>query len=112
MGFSGAFPSENSSGKRIRKGGISKAGKADDYAVPTREYQLDQWSQLPASAAVDPVLERKKDQRTLTGHYISFPVCRSFVPKQQNTLEPKAITALGPSWAAKIRSSNEEDVDA
>jgi transposase len=28
MGYSGAFPSENSSGKRIRKGGITKAGNA------------------------------------------------------------------------------------
>jgi hypothetical protein len=31
-----------------------------DYAVPTREYQLDQSSPLPASAAADPVLVRKK----------------------------------------------------
>jgi len=28
-----------------------------DYAVSTREYQLDQSSPLPASAAADPVLE-------------------------------------------------------
>src|SRR6516225_1224905 len=28
MGYSGAFPSENSSGERIRKGGMSKAGNA------------------------------------------------------------------------------------
>jgi hypothetical protein len=31
-----------------------------DYAVPTREYQLDQSSPKPASAAADPVLVRKK----------------------------------------------------
>src|SRR5215472_9103538 len=31
-----------------------------DYAVPTREYQLDQSSPLPATAAADPVLDRKK----------------------------------------------------
>ena len=31
-----------------------------DYAVPTREYQLDQSSLIPASAAADPVLERKR----------------------------------------------------
>ena len=31
-----------------------------DYAVSTREYQLDQSSPLPASAAADPVLVRKK----------------------------------------------------
>jgi len=42
-----------------------------DYAVPTREYQLDQSSPLPASAAADPALVRKNNQRTLTGHYIS-----------------------------------------
>jgi transposase len=28
MGYSGSFPSEDSSGKRIRKGGITKAGNA------------------------------------------------------------------------------------
>jgi hypothetical protein len=31
-----------------------------DYAVSTREYQLDQSSPLPASAAADPLLVRKK----------------------------------------------------
>jgi hypothetical protein len=31
-----------------------------DNAVSTREYQLDQSSPLPASAAADPVLVRKK----------------------------------------------------
>jgi hypothetical protein len=31
-----------------------------DYAVPTREYQLDQSSPLPAAAAADPVLYRKR----------------------------------------------------
>jgi len=45
-----------------------------DYAVPTREYQLDQSSPLPASAAADPALVRKNNQRTLTGHYISTSV--------------------------------------
>ena len=29
-----------------------------DYAVPTREYQLDQSSPLPATAAADSVLEK------------------------------------------------------
>src|ERR1700757_182117 len=31
-----------------------------DYAVPTREYQLDQSSPISASAAADPVLDRKR----------------------------------------------------
>jgi hypothetical protein len=31
-----------------------------DYAVPTREYQLDQSSPLPATAAADSVLEKQK----------------------------------------------------
>src|SRR3569833_2565518 len=31
-----------------------------DYAVPPREYQLDQSSPLPATAAADPVLEPKR----------------------------------------------------
>ena len=31
-----------------------------DYAVSTREYQLDQSSPFPATAAADPVLDRKK----------------------------------------------------
>src|ERR1700727_997184 len=33
-----------------------------DHAVPTREYQLDQSSPLPATAAADPVLERQKQK--------------------------------------------------
>ena len=48
-----------------------------DYAVPTREYQLDQSSPLPASAAADPVLEKTNakttpnDSKMLTGsHHI------------------------------------------
>jgi hypothetical protein len=48
-----------------------------DHAVPTREYQLDQSSPLPATAAADPVLEVRKtkaptDLRLLTGsHHIT-----------------------------------------
>jgi hypothetical protein len=34
-----------------------------DYAVPTREYQLDQSSNIPATAAADPVLERQKQRQ-------------------------------------------------
>src|SRR3984957_6549079 len=33
-----------------------------DYAVPTREYQLDQSSPLPATAAADSVLEVQKQK--------------------------------------------------
>src|ERR1700730_7582716 len=48
-----------------------------DHAVPTREYQLDQSSPLPATTAADPVLEvqrQKQPQRLqiLTGHTISM----------------------------------------
>src|SRR5579863_5585127 len=51
-----------------------------DHAVPTREYQRDQSSPLPATAAADPVLEvqrQKQPQRLqiLTGHTISLPYC-------------------------------------
>ena len=35
-----------------------------DYAVPTREYQLDQSSPIPATAAADPVLEVQKQKTT------------------------------------------------
>jgi hypothetical protein len=35
-----------------------------DYAVPTREYQLDQSSPLPATAAADPVLEKTNTKTT------------------------------------------------
>ena len=35
-----------------------------DYAVSTREYQLDQSSPLPASAAADPVLEGEQQKQT------------------------------------------------
>jgi len=48
-----------------------------DYAVPTREYQLDQSSPLPATAAADSVLEGQRqkkpgDSQILTGHTISM----------------------------------------
>jgi hypothetical protein len=36
-----------------------------DYAVSTREYQLDQSSPLPASAAADPVLEKQQQKQNL-----------------------------------------------
>jgi hypothetical protein len=35
-----------------------------DYAVSTREYQLDQSSPLPATAAADPVLETQQQKQT------------------------------------------------
>jgi hypothetical protein len=35
-----------------------------DYAVSTREYQLDQSSPLPASAAAAPVLEGEQQRQT------------------------------------------------
>jgi hypothetical protein len=35
-----------------------------DYAVSTREYQLDQSSPLPASAAADRVFERQQQKQT------------------------------------------------
>jgi hypothetical protein len=54
-----------------------------DYAVPTREYQLDQSSPLPASAAADPVLDPKNDRRTLTGHYISTSGLPVTCPERQ-----------------------------
>src|SRR5580700_9885976 len=41
-----------------------------DCAVPTREYQLDQSSPLPATAAADPVLE-KANAKTKTTPTIS-----------------------------------------
>ena len=46
-----------------------------DYAVSTREYQTDQSSTLHASTAAALSSFEKNDQRTLTGHYISFPSC-------------------------------------
>ena len=56
-----------------------------DYAVPTREYQLDQSSPLPATAAADPVLEvqRQKQPQRFAGidrsHHINFPAETSLV---------------------------------
>jgi hypothetical protein len=37
-----------------------------DYAVPTREYQLDQSSPIPATAAAESVLEKTKTKNTPT----------------------------------------------
>jgi len=48
-----------------------------DYAVPTREYQLDQSSPIPATAAAESVLEKTNTKTTPTirrcwqGHTIS-----------------------------------------
>jgi hypothetical protein len=53
-----------------------------DYAVPTREYQLDQSSPLPATAAADLVLEvqrQKQPQRFADidrSHHINFRIDR------------------------------------
>jgi hypothetical protein len=38
-----------------------------DYAVPIREYQLDQSSPIPATAAADPVLEKTKSKTPQLG---------------------------------------------
>src|SRR5664279_1476082 len=65
---------------RIRVSSQRQLPTDHDYAVPTREYQLDQSSPLPATAAADPVLEiqqqrQKQPQRMqmLTGsHHINF----------------------------------------
>ena len=63
---------------RTRDGSQRQLPTDHDYAVPTREYQLDQSSPLTATAAAAPVLDQKKtDQRTLTGHYISIDVLPS-----------------------------------
>jgi hypothetical protein len=58
-----------------------------DYAVPTREYQLDQSSPLPATAAADPVLDRKKRRAHLDRSlHINVriadnpPSCRLLIP--------------------------------
>ena len=65
-----------------------------DYAVPTREYQLDQSSPLPATAAADPVLEKQKqkhncDSKMLTGsHHISFRG-ESFAKKDHRYPDPR-----------------------
>jgi transposase len=45
MGYSGAFPTDH------------------DYAVPTREYQLDQSSPLPATTAADLILEVQRQKQ-------------------------------------------------
>jgi hypothetical protein len=43
---------------RIRVSSQRQLPTDHDYAVPTREYQLDQSSPLPATAAADSVLEK------------------------------------------------------
>jgi len=63
--------------RNIRDCPSRPSGEAAKFRMPTvstREYQLDQSSPLPATAAADPVLDGKKDQRTLTGHYKSMSV--------------------------------------
>jgi hypothetical protein len=66
-----------------------------DHAVPTREYQLDQSSPLPATAAADPVPEVQKqkppaDLQLLTGsHHISLINRRHYLQRLLLTLSPK-----------------------
>ena len=57
-----------------------------DYAVSTREYQLDQSSPLPATAAADPVLEvqrQKQPQRFADidrSHHINVRIVHPYSP--------------------------------
>ena len=51
---------------RIRVSSQRQLPTDHEYAVPTREYQLDQSSPIPATAAADPALEKTKTKTTLT----------------------------------------------
>jgi hypothetical protein len=54
-----------------------------DYAVSTREYQLDQSSPIPATAAADLVLEKQQQRQTRE----SVPIDR-VTPYQLTVLRP------------------------
>src|SRR6202041_4102596 len=67
-----------------------------DYAVSTREYQLDQSSPLPATAAADPVLVRKKRPAHLDRSlHINFRVGGN-TPGMRPTTYRTTPTALHP----------------
>jgi len=50
MGYSGAFPSEDSSGKRIRRGGITKSGNAHLRRIVVESA----WSLSPSGLRLEP----------------------------------------------------------
>jgi hypothetical protein len=58
-GESSSFPMRQAIG-RTRVISQRQLPTDHDYAVPTREYQLDQSSPLTATTAADPVLDQKK----------------------------------------------------
>src|SRR6185437_6621177 len=60
-----------------------------DYAVPTREYQLDQSSPLPATAAADPVLEKQKPPHQFADidRVTPYQLPSSPLPRQNSYLE-------------------------
>ncbi len=68
-----------------------------DYAVPTREYQLDQSSPLPATAAADPVLEKAKaktKQKTPQRFEDVDRVTPYQLPSGRSHAQPRAIREL------------------
>jgi hypothetical protein len=73
-----------------------------DYVVPTREYQLDQSSPLPATAAADLVLEvqgQKQPQRFADidrSHHINFRIGH----------DPTNISCEGSARSAPVRCEN------
>ena len=75
-----------------------------DYAVPTREYQLDQSSPLPATAAADPVLEvqrQKQPQRFADidrSHHINVRIAHLYVSQR----EGKSAGVRGALGRARI----------
>src|SRR5580658_44002 len=77
-----------------------------DYAVPTREYQLDQSSPLPASAAADLVLEvqrQKQPQRFADidrSHHINFRVAHNSL----ETAEMAGRDLPSDYWCDRISS--------
>ena len=77
-----------------------------DYAVPTREYQLDQSSPLPASAAADLVLgvqRQKQPQRFADidrSHHINFRVAHVYVsPSQEKSTEFLGAHRRARNWS-------------
>jgi transposase len=65
MGYCGVFPSENSSGSRVRRGGITKAGNAHpDASWWNRPGAIDTWLASGKSCASDTKVFRQQSSRS------------------------------------------------
>jgi transposase len=115
MGYSGAFPSEDSSGKRIRRGGITKSGNAHlrrivvesawsyRYICPAtmiRDTSLHAFRKVKISKSQDAVLKIiRAHPEGLTdaeiNHYLGYNAINRITPRRGELLKMELIYYAG-----------------